>query len=121
MEPKADANYPIVSAASICAKVNRDEKIKSLESAIGAHIGCGYSHDEQTIKWMDSNIDNVFGYKNYVRFSWETTVKKLNDHNVNVCWDEKKPDQSQLNLVSNKCGYLNNLQIEKNCLKMLNN
>src|SRR5439155_24660137 len=46
-EHKADINYPIVSAASIMAKVHRDSRIEEIKEEYG-EIGSGYAHDALT-------------------------------------------------------------------------
>jgi len=45
-EHNADAKYPIVSAASILAKVRRDAAMRDLEKRIGQEIGSGYPSDQ---------------------------------------------------------------------------
>lgn len=50
-EHKADVNYPIVSAASIIAKVARDEEIEKLKKKYG-DLGPGYSSNPVTMEWM---------------------------------------------------------------------
>src|SRR3989442_4227678 len=42
-EHKADINYPVVSAASIMAKVHRDSRIEEMRKEYG-EIGLGYGH-----------------------------------------------------------------------------
>lgn len=44
---KADSLFPVVSAASICAKVTRDSCIKEFAKTLG-EIGCGYPSDPIT-------------------------------------------------------------------------
>ncbi len=51
LEHKADFKYPIVSAASILAKVERDEDVKALELNYGI-IGSGYPSDPITINFL---------------------------------------------------------------------
>ena len=57
-EHKADVNYPVVSAASIVAKVERDRDIEELREIHG-DFGSGYPSDPDTIafleSWMKSN------------------------------------------------------------------
>ncbi|MFH1785632.1 MAG: ribonuclease HII [Candidatus Micrarchaeota archaeon] len=47
-EHKADEKYPIVAAASICAKVIRDKKIVDIAHITG-EFGSGYPSDQRTI------------------------------------------------------------------------
>ncbi len=46
-EHKADENYPIVAAASICAKILRDRKIEEIKKAT-CDFGSGYPSDPKT-------------------------------------------------------------------------
>lgn len=70
-EHKADRNYPIVSAASIMAKVRRDARISKLWEEYG-NFGSGYVTDPSTIeflkKWRRAHAD----YPPIVRRSWKT-------------------------------------------------
>jgi ribonuclease HII len=73
-EFKADDHYPLVSAASIVAKVHRDRSIRALEANIGAEIGSGYPADPKTVKFLKEllrtkELDDV---PSYVRKSWKT-------------------------------------------------
>jgi ribonuclease H2 subunit A len=75
VEKKADATYPIVSAASICAKVPRDLMLHNWQfedpsMCNDRQWGCGYPSDEQTKRWMRDNLQPVFGWPDLVRFSW---------------------------------------------------
>ncbi|PSC74097.1 ribonuclease H2 subunit A [Micractinium conductrix] len=89
VEAKADATYPIVSAASIVAKVTRDRAVKHfvLEEgveSISTHFGSGYPADPDTKKWLEASIDPVFGFPSLVRFSWSTCNPLLDQHGVPV-------------------------------------
>jgi len=79
-ENYADKKYPVVSAASIIAKVDRDEQIRKLEKELGEPLGVGYPHDEITIKYLEKIARKNKGkMPNYVRKTWDTTkqiVKK---------------------------------------------
>lgn len=92
VESKADANYPVVSAASIAAKVTRDRLIKEWEDSqmsvngVVPDVGSGYPGDPRTKAWLRSNMDRLFGYPNFVRFSWETTKVILKEDAINVDW-----------------------------------
>jgi len=76
-EHKADVNYPIVSAASILAKVERDEAIKKIAQEYG-DIGSGYSHDDVTIKFLKKYFLKHNKFPNFVRESWQT-IKVMRD------------------------------------------
>ena len=69
-EHKADAKYPIVSAASIIAKVERDRAISALQEKYG-NIGCGYATDPNTIKFLEKWIRKFGSYPDFVRKSWK--------------------------------------------------
>jgi ribonuclease HII len=58
LEHKADENYVVVSAASILAKVTRDEEIAKLKKAYG-DIGSGYPADPKTRQFLEENWDKT--------------------------------------------------------------
>jgi ribonuclease HII len=74
-EHKADANHPVVSAASILAKEKREEEIYKLKLKYKTDFGSGYPADPKTKKFIQENFDNK-KYAPIIRFSWNT-VKKL--------------------------------------------
>jgi ribonuclease HII len=69
-EHKADAKYPIVSAASILAKVERDMALTELQKKYG-NVGCGYPTDSNTIKFLECWIKRFGSYPDFVRKSWK--------------------------------------------------
>jgi ribonuclease HII len=69
-EHKADAKYPIVSAASIIAKVERDGALSALQEKYG-NMGCGYATDPNTIKFLENWIRKFGSYPDFVRKSWK--------------------------------------------------
>ena len=69
-EHKADAKYPIVSAASILAKVERDRALSQLQKKHG-NMGCGYPSDSNTIKFLECWIQKFGSYPDFVRRSWK--------------------------------------------------
>ncbi|KAJ3343605.1 Ribonuclease H2 subunit A [Gonapodya sp. JEL0774] len=92
---KADSLYPIVSAASICAKVTRDRLHHywqfielGLPQWTENPFGSGYPGDARTVKWLKSNTDKIFGWPRIVRFAWQTAVKQLEEEAVKVEWPE---------------------------------
>ncbi|KAF8792271.1 Ribonuclease H2 subunit A like protein [Argiope bruennichi] len=96
---KADSLYPIVSAASICAKVARDNALKSWKFSEGekfedVEYGSGYPNDPVTKKFLANNIDPVFGFPQFVRFSWSTAEKILETSAAKVEWEEVEDEES---------------------------
>ncbi|XP_066601986.1 ribonuclease H2 subunit A-like [Prorops nasuta] len=91
---KADSTYPIVSAASICAKVSRDHALRAWQFVEGISIesdfGSGYPNDPMTKSWLKRNIDPVFGFPQIVRFSWSTAETILNSEAVPVEWEPEE-------------------------------
>ena len=68
-EHKADFKYPTVSAASILAKVTRDNEIGKIKKKIGIDIGSGYPSDEVTIRFLKKHHES---YPEIIRKSWAT-------------------------------------------------
>jgi ribonuclease HII len=73
-EHKADLTYPIVSAASIIAKVERDQAISQLQNRYG-NLGCGYPTDPKTIKFLEDWKIKFGVYPDFVRKSWKTAKR----------------------------------------------
>ncbi len=73
-ENRADQKYPVVSAASILAKVTRDSKVKKLHEKYG-FFGSGYPADERTIKFLEE-LDEK-SYNEIVRLKWSTSKRIL--------------------------------------------
>jgi ribonuclease HII len=75
-EHKADANYPIVGAASILAKVTRDELVRKIaqeiEPKLNLPLGSGYPADPVTKKFLRTWVSQFGSLPPYVRTSWET-------------------------------------------------
>uniref|UniRef100_A0A8K9WWX3 Ribonuclease n=1 Tax=Oncorhynchus mykiss TaxID=8022 RepID=A0A8K9WWX3_ONCMY len=97
VRPKADSLFPIVSAASICAKVARDHSVKDWNfpedlGEVDADYGSGYPNDPKTKAWLLKELDPVFGYPQFVRFSWSTTQTLLDSRAVTVHWDDDEED-----------------------------
>jgi ribonuclease HII len=73
VENYADETYPIVSAASIIAKVERDKTIEEIKRKENFDFGVGYSHDERTIQFVEQLIRSRKPLPPFVRQSWVTT------------------------------------------------
>jgi len=76
-EHYADTNYPVVSAASILAKVTRDREIDRLKEEFG-ELGSGYSHDEVTRKFLSKWVEEKGSLPSCARAHWETSKRELN-------------------------------------------
>ncbi len=94
---KADSIYPIVSAASIVAKVMRDRVLRYWKFAEGVELedipscrnfGSGYPSDPNTVGWLkgSAGLDKVFGGPSIERFSWSTITKINEEDCVAVEW-----------------------------------
>jgi len=70
-EHHADEKFPVVSAASIIAKVTRDRAIATLSKKYG-EIGSGYPSDPVTIRFLNSYIDEHRVPPPIARKSWKT-------------------------------------------------
>ena len=75
-EHKADDTYPVVSAASILAKVTRDRMMEDISREFGVDVGSGYPSDEVTVEFVKQWIMEKRKVPPHVRSSWEP-VKKL--------------------------------------------
>jgi ribonuclease HII len=69
-EHKADRTYPVVSAASIIAKVNRDQAVAALRSQFG-DFGTGYLTDQKTSLFLTDWLKQHKEYPDCVRKSWK--------------------------------------------------
>ncbi|MDR2720551.1 MAG: ribonuclease HII [Nitrososphaerota archaeon] len=78
---KADQLYPIVSAASIIAKVERDREIDLLRTEFG-DLGSGYMHDKKTQNFLTEWLKTHNDYPSCVRKSWKPAKKALNERNT---------------------------------------
>lgn len=67
LEHKADLNYPVVSAASILAKVTRDNEIEKIKKEISIDFGSGYMSDPKTAGFLKTHFEK-FDY--LFRKSW---------------------------------------------------
>jgi ribonuclease HII len=77
-EHGADVKYPVVSAASIVAKVRRDASVAALEKKIGKPIGSGYPSDARTQGFLRALLKSGDALPGYVRRSWKTVEKAKN-------------------------------------------
>ena len=83
-EHKADVNFPVVSAASILAKVTRDREIEKLKKKIGIDFGSGYPSDERTKEFLKKyykDFPDIFRktWSSYKRVAGVKNQKKLGE------------------------------------------
>ena len=74
-EHHADRTFPVVSAASIIAKVRRDARIEGMHSRYG-DFGSGYITDPKTMSFLRAWRRTHSEYPPIVRMSWKT-IKEL--------------------------------------------
>ncbi len=74
---KADDLFPIVSAASILAKVRRDRCVREIEKKIGLPLGSGYPSDPKTRKFLENWIKEHGSIPDIARHSWKTCENLL--------------------------------------------
>eukprot|EP00758_Cryptobia_borreli_P006043 Tbor_TRINITY_DN5064_c0_g1::TRINITY_DN5064_c0_g1_i2::g.14177::m.14177/K10743/RNASEH2A; ribonuclease H2 subunit A len=118
---KADAKFPIVSAASIIAKTHRDETVlpdyilnqhqqtaRSSSRSGGTIInkitnpvvvGNGYPSDPRAISYIRQHVHRFFGYTEeavgIVRFAWKPVVDILQEACVEVVFEADLIDQKE--------------------------
>lgn len=94
---KADSLYPVVSGASIVAKVTRDRALKDWVmdetcENMNRKFGSGYPGDPETKGWLEDHRHAVFGFPTVVRFSWGTCTPFFKK-GVEVIWEADKMDE----------------------------
>lgn len=79
-EHKADENYPVVSAASILAKSARENHTADLKEKYGVDFRTGYSHDQDTIDFLEDYLAEHNELPEETRLSWSTAQRLLKEH-----------------------------------------
>ncbi len=82
-ENRADVNYPVVSAASILAKVHRDRIIERLRDEYG-DFGSGYAGDERTIRFLREWVRERGSLPPIARRSWLTASRILTEERAGL-------------------------------------
>lgn len=77
-ENKADSKYVVVGAASILAKVTRDNEIEKIKKDYG-DFGSGYPSDPKTKAYLKQYVDNNKTLPPFSRIFWKTCTKALED------------------------------------------
>ncbi|GFP80956.1 ribonuclease h2 subunit a, partial [Phtheirospermum japonicum] len=102
---KADSLYPVVSGASIVAKVlltlsTSTLKPSEAEENLHRNFGSGYPGDPQTKAWLKDHQHPVFGFPTRVRFSWGTCTAYYKDF-VELLWlvSDVKSENVLMNII----------------------
>jgi ribonuclease HII len=75
-EHGADAAYPVVAAASVIAKVERDAHVEALAAEYG-EVGSGYPGDATTREFLESYVADHGRLPDCARESWSTSREML--------------------------------------------
>lgn len=86
-EHGADDRYPVVSAASIIAKVTRDRRMSEISEKFGENAGSGYPSDKVTMDFIEKWIKHNGRAPLDTRCSWEP-VKRMMSLAVNMKLDD---------------------------------
>lgn len=73
----ADDMFPVVSAASIVAKVTRDRMLAEISEEFGVSIGSGYPSDAETMDFIEKWIKRYGVSPKHTRNSWEPVKRML--------------------------------------------
>ncbi|NLK25201.1 MAG: ribonuclease HII [Euryarchaeota archaeon] len=84
---RADAKYPVVSAASIIAKVTRDRLVWRLGRDLGEEVGSGYPNDSVTMDFLERWIRKNGTFPPQTRRSWATARKTFSKCKVTKLTD----------------------------------
>jgi len=74
LEHKADRKYPVVSAASIIAKHERDMIVERLKAELG-DFGSGYPSDPKTRSFLLQALRRGEVQRDHIRLTWRTISK----------------------------------------------
>jgi len=73
----ADELFPVVSAASILAKVRRDAEVRKIEAEFKKPIGSGYPSDQITMAFLEEWLKEKGTLPPHCRQSWDTCKRLL--------------------------------------------
>uniref|UniRef100_A0A8C9UNQ6 Ribonuclease n=1 Tax=Spermophilus dauricus TaxID=99837 RepID=A0A8C9UNQ6_SPEDA len=74
-----------------CLQVARDQAVKNWQFVedlqdLDADYGSGYPNDPKTKAWLKKHVEPVFGFPQFVRFSWSTAQTILEKEAADVLW-----------------------------------
>ncbi|XP_039108289.1 ribonuclease H2 subunit A isoform X2 [Hyaena hyaena] len=75
------------------AQVARDQAVKNWRFVeklqhLDADYGSGYPNDPKTKAWLRRHVEPVFGFPQFVRFSWRTAQSILEKEAEDVVWED---------------------------------
>ncbi len=70
-EHKAESKFPVVAAASIVAKSEREAEVAKIARELGTDFGSGYPSDARTIEFLKKEGGRPAA-KKYIRTAWKT-------------------------------------------------
>jgi ribonuclease HII len=76
-EHGADERHPLVSAASVIAKVARDAHVAAIDAAADYPVGSGYPSDERTRRFLETHVAATGELPDCARRSWQTSADVL--------------------------------------------
>ncbi len=79
---KGDSLFPVVSAASIVAKVERDREMKRIGEEAREQVGSGYPSDPVTRAYLRGYVSRNGALPPHTRRSWETARELLRELTV---------------------------------------
>jgi ribonuclease HII len=81
---EADDAFPVVSAASVLAKAQREVAVARISEELGADLGSGYPSDAKTIRFLEKWIMEKGVLPPHTRASWKTAQRLLDRHGSGV-------------------------------------
>jgi len=96
-EHRADESYPVVSAASILAKVSRDAHVADLAAEYG-DVGSGYPGDPTTREFLRRFVGEHGRLPNCARVSWQTSQDVLAERGQAALSEFEREDGTQRSL-----------------------
>jgi len=94
-EHKADRDYVVVGAASILAKVKRDDEVEKLKKEIGMDFGSGYPSDPATVDFVKKNYEK-FKEREIFREHWATLKNILGIDTKKNAMEDYREKQKKL-------------------------
>jgi ribonuclease HII len=79
---EADDLFPVVSAASIVAKVRRDAEMREIEESFGEPVGSGYPSDPVTIAFLEKWTREKGSLPPHTRTTWDTARRLLAESRI---------------------------------------